>query len=155
MAQRFLSREGLQKLQNELQELKSKRVETSRIIETARHHGDLRENAEFHAAKEDQGRLETRIAQLESTIAEARILDEEDIDSDKILLGCTVVLKDLKKGRQVTYSIVDPEEMDIAQGKISVASPIAKGLLGHKVGEKVKVSIPAGDLEYQVEEISR
>ncbi|MFC1736608.1 transcription elongation factor GreA [Candidatus Hydrogenedentota bacterium] len=144
------------KLHEDLEHMKKvKRPAASKAIEKARALGDLKENAEYHAAKDAQGLLEAKIAQLEHRLATARILDGAEIDSDKIYLGATAVLRDQKSGREITYSVVTPEEADIKTGQISVESPVAKGLLGLAVGEIATIKVPAGELKYEVVSISR
>ena len=156
MSEVYLSREGYQKLQDELQELKEKERPTVRqSLQRAREFGDLSENAEYSAAKERLMFLEHRIGKLEETLSRARLLENEDIPDDKVYIGATVELLDLKKKRELTYTLVAPEEADFDNGKISTASPIGKGLLGHAEGEKVDIEVPAGKLSYKIVTISR
>ena len=138
-----------------------KRVKNTRTrdisnqIAEARDKGDLSENAEYDAAKDAQGMLEMKIAGLESKVASARILDETNIDTSKVSILSTVKIKNKKNGAEMTYSIVPEEEADLKTGKISMKSPIAAGLLGKVQGDTVKVTVPAGELEFEVIEITR
>ncbi|HMU70595.1 MAG TPA: transcription elongation factor GreA [Chitinophagales bacterium] len=151
----YLSKEGMDNLKAEIQELKTKgRAEMARQIKEAREKGDLSENAEYDAAKEAQGLLEMRIAKLEELLANARILDESKIDTSKVSVFTTVKLQDIKFKREIKYTLVSEKEADVKSGKISVTSPIGKGLLGKKVGEVVKITVPAGVLEFKILEIS-
>lgn len=156
MSEVYLSREGYQKLQDELQNLKGKeRPNVREALQRAREFGDLSENAEYSAAKERLLFLERRISKLEETLSRARLLENENIPSDKVYIGATVDLTDLKSGRKLKYTLVAPEEADFERGKISTVSPIGKGLLGHAEGEEVDIQVPAGLLRYKVEKISR
>lgn len=155
MADIYLTREGYQKLVEELQNLKTtKRRQFSKAIGEARAHGDISENAEYDAAKEAQGLNEKKIAELEQKLSSARILDD-NIPSSEVLIGARVRLKDLETGDELEYILVSEEEADYEQGKISVSSPIGKGLLNHKVEEVVEIKIPVGLLKYQILQISR
>ena len=152
----YVTKEGLKKLQDELNELKTHgRRDISNQIAEARDKGDLSENAEYDAAKDAQGMLEMKIAGLESKVASARILDETNIDTSKVSILSTVKIKNKKNGAEMTYSIVPEEEADLKTGKISMKSPIAAGLLGKVQGDRVKVTVPAGELEFEVIEITR
>jgi transcription elongation factor GreA len=156
MSEVYLSREGYQKLQDELQNLKGKERPTVRqALQRAREYGDLSENAEYSAAKERLLFLEQRISKLEETLSRARLLENEKIPSDKVYIGATVDLTDLKSGRKLKYTLVAPEEADFERGKISTVSPIGKGLLGHAEGEEVNIQVPAGLLHYKIDKISR
>jgi transcription elongation factor GreA len=156
MSEVYLSREGYQKLQGELLELKgTERPAARHELQRAREFGDLSENAEYTAAKERIMFLEQRIAKLEETLSRAHLLENEDIPSDKVYIGATVELLDLKKKKGFTYTLVAPEEADFAQGKISTVSPIGQGLLGHGEGEEVEIDVPAGKLEYRIVKITR
>jgi len=151
-----LSREGYEKLRKELEHLKTvRRRELSKAIGKAREHGDISENAEYDAAKEAQGLNEKKVAELEEKLGRARLVDYRDIPKDKVLLGATVDLKDLDSGETLQYTLVSQVEADFAQGKISVSSPIAQGLLGHKKNETVEVKTPAAILKYKILKISR
>lgn len=152
----YLTREGHEKLIKELEFLKRvKRREISKALGEARAHGDISENAEYDAAKEAQALNEKRITELEENLSRAKILDDEDIPKDEVLIGATVKLKDLGSGEELQYTFVSEVEADISQGKISIASPVGKGLLGHKENETVEIKIPAGILRYKILKISR
>ena len=151
-----ITRLGYEKLKKELARLK--RVERPKIlkdIERARAYGDISENAEYEAAKHSQGLLEARIRDLESKVARARIVEDDEIGTDTVLLGAVVRLKDLERGKELTYVIVSDAEADFKSGRISVSSPVGKGLLGARVGHTVEIDVPAGKLKYQVLDISR
>ena len=152
----YLSHEGYEKLRAELDRLKTvKRRELSKAIGEARAHGDISENAEYDAAKEAQGMNEKRIVELEGKLVRAKILEEEGIPTDEVLIGATVKLKDLETGEELEYTIVAEEEADYSKNKISVTSPVGSGLLNHREEEIVKIVIPAGTLRYKVLKISR
>ncbi|GAB2702571.1 transcription elongation factor GreA [Mucilaginibacter koreensis] len=152
----YYTKEGLEKLKEELQQLKTTgRANIAKAIAEARDKGDLSENAEYDAAKEAQGLHETKIAKLEETLANARILDESKMDTSKVLALSIVKIKNIKNGATMTYQLVSESEADLKAGKISVSSPIAKGLLGKKVGEKTEIQVPAGKMEFEILEISR
>ncbi|HEX8021937.1 MULTISPECIES: transcription elongation factor GreA [unclassified Mucilaginibacter] len=152
----YYTKEGLEKLKEELQRLKTTgRSDISKAIAEARDKGDLSENAEYDAAKEAQGLHEAKIAQMQETLANARLLDESKIDTSKVLALSVVKIKNLKNGATMSYQLVSESEADLKTGKISVASPIAKGLLGKKVGEKTEITVPAGKIEFEILEISR
>ncbi|MBN98938.1 MAG: transcription elongation factor GreA [Gemmatimonadetes bacterium] len=156
MSEVYLSREGYQKLRDELQELKNtERPAVRQSLQRAREFGDLSENAEYNAAKERLMFLEQRIGKLEETLSRTRLLENEDIPADKVYIGATVELLDLKNSKELTYTLVAPEEADFEHGKISTVSPIGKGLLGHAEGEEVEIKVPAGILNYKVVKISR
>jgi transcription elongation factor GreA len=149
-----MTEESLQKLKNDLHEFKfTKRPLVSQKVASAREHGDLKENAEYHVAREELSFLETKIQQLEDRISRARILDHKDLPDDKVYILKTVVLKDLKFNEKLEYTLVSPAEADFASNKISVTSPIGKSLLGKAVGEQVEVQAPAGILKYKILEI--
>ncbi len=152
----YLTRERLVELEQELHDLRIKgRTEIAQKIAEARSHGDLSENAEYDAAKEEQQHLELRIAKLEQTLSRARIIESKELPNDKIYILSKVTLKDLKTNEEVHYLLVSPEEADFEQNKISVTSPIGRGLLGKVKGDVLKVVAPAGTLEYKILEISR
>jgi transcription elongation factor GreA len=152
----FFTREGYEKLLQELHEIKTKgRAEAAKAIAEAREKGDLSENAEYDAAKEAQGLLELKISKLETTIANARILDESGLDLSKVLVLSTVKLQNTKTKQQMTYTLVSAKEANLKEGKISVDSPIGKGLLGKSKGDKVTIQAPAGSMEFAILEISR
>jgi transcription elongation factor GreA len=152
----YYTKEGIQKLNDELEQLvKVERPSISKQIAEARDKGDLSENAEYHAAKEAQGMLELKIAKLQEVIHNARILDESKLDNSKVLLFSIVKIKNLKNDALMCYSIVPEQEADLKKQKISVTSPIAKGLLGKKVGETVDIKVPAGVIPFEIVEITR
>lgn len=150
----YYTKEGLDKLKNELAELKSKgRADIARQIAEARDKGDLSENAEYDAAKDAQGHLEAKIAQLEDLVGNARLLDETNIDISKVSILSKVTIKNKKNGASVSYMLVSEEEADLKKGKISTMSPIGKGLLGKKVGDVATIKTPAGEMEFEIVEI--
>jgi len=152
----YYTREGLDRLKEELQQLKtSGRAAIAKAIAEARDKGDLSENAEYDAAKEAQGHHETKIAKTEELLANARLLDESKLDASKVLALSTVKIKNTKNGVTMSYQLVSESEADLKSGKISVTSPIAKGLLGKKVGETTEIQVPAGKMEFEILEISR
>jgi len=151
----YLTKEALEKLRTELQRMKSiDRPAASRAIAEAREKGDLKENAEYDAAKESQGLLEAKIQRLESDLANVRILEEGNIDTSKVSILTKVTVTNLGNKKQYTYHLVSEKEADLKQGKISVSSPIGKGLLGKQVGEVADVIVPAGKLQFIVESIT-
>ncbi len=153
---KYFTKEGLQKLKDELEHLKSvKRPSISQQIAEAREKGDLAENAEYDAAKNAQAMLELKISKLEETLSNARVIDESQIDSKKIAILAKVKLKNTKTNSTMTYTIVPENEADIKAGKISVNSPISKGLLGKKPGDIAEIKVPAGMLTLEVINISR
>lgn len=153
---KYYNEEGLQKLKDELQRMISvDRPEASKAIAEARDKGDLSENAEYDAAKEAQGLLEMKISKLEDTIRNARIIDESKLDMSKVYILSIVTIKNLKNNKSMKYSIVPESEADLKKGKISVNSPIAKGLLGKSVGDVAEIQVPAGKLNFEIMEISR
>jgi len=152
----YLTKAGYQKLAEELEYLKTKkRREISKAIESARAHGDISENADYDAAKDAQGYNEKRIAELETKLAGARIIEDENITADEALIGATVKIKDLETDEEFEYMLVSEAEADYSQGKISVTSPVGSGLLNHKENEIVEITIPAGILKYKILKISR
>lgn len=156
MAISYLTEEGLQKLKNELEHLTIvERPSISRQIAEARDKGDLSENAEYDAAKEAQGLLEARIKKLEDVIANSRIIDESKIDTSKVQILNKVKIKNLKNNSVMEYTLVSEQEANLKEGKISVSTPIAKGLMGKKIGDKVEVTVPSGKMEFEIVEISR
>ena len=151
----YYTEEGLQRLKDELSDLKTRgRKDIARQIAEARDKGDLSENAEYDAAKDAQGLLELKIKKLETTVGNARILTEDQVDISKVSVLSTVKIKNMKNGASMKYTLVSEEEADLKTGKISVKSPIGSGLLGKKVGEVAKIHAPAGEIEFQVLEIS-
>jgi transcription elongation factor GreA len=156
MTKAILTRQGFEKLRKDLETLKTvKRVEVARQLETARAHGDLRENSEYDTAKEAKAQLESRIRALEEKLATAKVVDVTDAPTDKIYFGTKVDLKNKKTGDAVTFHFVADDEADISKGKVSINSPIGKALLGHAKGETVDVRVPAGIIPYQILKISR
>ena len=155
MAVNYYTKDGLDKLKTELNELKTKgRADMAKQIAEARDKGDLSENAEYDAAKEAQGLLELKISKLEKVVGDARIIDESSIDTSKVSILSTVKIKNKKNNMEVTYQLVAEEEADLKSGKISVQSPIGKGLLGKKKGEKATIKVPAGDMEFEILDIT-
>lgn len=151
----YLTKEALEKLRSELQKLKSiDRPAASRAIAEAREKGDLKENAEYDAAKEAQGLLEAKIQRFESDLANVRILEEGNIDTSKVSVLTKVTVTNLANKKQSTYHLVSEKEADLKLGKISVSSPIGKGLLGKQVGEVADVTVPAGKLQFRIENIT-
>ena len=151
----YLTKDALEHLKAELQKLKTvERPAASRAIAEAREKGDLRENAEYDAAKESQGLLEAKIQRLEGELANARVLDEENIDTSKVSILTRVTLTNLNSKKQVTYHLVSEKEADLKAGKISVTSPIGKGLLGRHIGDVAEVQAPAGVLKFKIENIT-
>ncbi|NQT22595.1 MAG: transcription elongation factor GreA [Candidatus Omnitrophica bacterium] len=152
----YLSREAYEKLQKDLKQLKTvKRRQLSKEIETARGYGDISENAEYDAAKEAQGLNEKKVAELEEKLSRSQILEDADMPKDEALLGATVTLKDMGSGEKIEYMLVSDLEADFAKGKISVSSPVGKGLLGHKKNEIVEINVPVGVLKYKIVKITR
>ena len=151
----YVTKETFEKMREELQGLKSiDRPAASRAIAEAREKGDLKENAEYDAAKEGQGLLEAKIAHLESVVAMARVLDENNIDTSKVSILTKVTLTNLKTKKKVTYQLVSENEADLKAGKISISSPIGQGILGLAVGDIADVEAPAGLIKFKIEEIS-
>jgi len=153
---KYFTPEGLQKLKDELNELiQVQRPLVVQAIAEARDKGDLSENAEYDAAKEAQGLLEAKIAELQSLIFNARILDESKMDTSKVLLYSTVTIRNLKTKSNMKYTIVPEKEANLRESKISINSPIGQGLLGKKVGEIAEINVPAGKMSFEIMEISR
>ena len=152
----YYTPDGLKKLKDELNHLKDvERPKASNAIAEARDKGDLSENAEYDAAKEAQGMLEMRISKLEQTLSNARIIDESQLDSSKVLVLSNVKIKNKSNGMMMDYTIVADGEANLAEGKISVNSPIGQGLLGKSVGDIAKISVPTGIINFEIIEISR
>jgi len=152
----YYTEEGLKKLQDELHRMRTvERPHLSQQIADARDKGDLSENAEYHAAKEDQGLLEARIAKLEEVVASARVIDVSQVDTSKVFIHTTVRVKHTGTGAEKSFTLVAETESDIKTGKISVGSPIGKGLLGKAVGEVAEIVTPAGSTRFEIVEISR
>ena len=155
MAVTYMTEDGLKKLKEEILQLET--VERPRIIAAiaeAREKGDLSENAEYDAAKEAQGELETKIAQLKARLADARVLDASEIKTDEVQILTKVRVRQRNTGAERIFHLVTEGEANLAEGKISVLTPIAKGLMGHKVGEIAQIKVPAGVLEFEILEIS-
>ncbi len=151
----FLSREGYNKMQEELQYLKStKRREVTEALSVARAHGDLKENAEYDAAKEAKAHLETRVMQLEDRLSRAQILDTANVPKDKAFLGATVEVHNLKVKETFTYKLVAEDEADFDEGRIAVSSPIGKGILGKALNEEFEIRVPAGVIKMKILKIS-
>jgi transcription elongation factor GreA len=152
----YFTEEGLKKLKDEIHFLKTKeRANITRQIAEARDKGDLSENAEYDAAREAQGLLEARIAKLEDTLANARLVDTSQVDTSKVSILTKVKIKNLKNSQIVQYTLVTQSEANLKEGKISIDSPIGKGLMGKRVGDKVDITVPAGTIPFQVVEISK
>ena len=148
--------EGLQKLKDELDHLENvERPRVSQEIADARDKGDLSENAEYHAAKEEQSLLEFKIAKLKQVVATARVIDESQLDNSKILIHSVVKIKNTVNGMEMTYTLVADSETDVRGGKISVNSPIGKGLLGKKEGDIAEIQVPNGTMKFEILKISR
>ena len=141
---------GYAVLSEELSRLKAERPKISQEIGIAREHGDLRENAEYHAAKDKQGMQEARIAELEDKLSRAEVIDPSKLGGDRIKFGARVEIEDVDSGKVVEYRIVGTDESDIAKGKISVTSPVAKALINREVGDEVQVRAPGGTRTYEV-----
>ena len=152
----YYTAEGLKKLKEELNYLRDvERPKASQDIAEARDKGDLSENAEYDAAKEAQGLLEMRISKMEDTLANARLIDESQLDNSKVLVLSTVKLKNQKNGMEMKYTLVAESEADLKSGKISVNSPIGKGLLGKEVGDVAEITVPNGTIKFDILEITR
>ena len=153
---KYFTEEGLKKLRDEIEFLSTiERPKISQQIGEARDKGDLSENAEYDAAKEAQGLLELKISKLQQSLQNGRIIDESKMDSSKVYLLSTVTIKNTKNNSTMKYILVPEEEADLKKGKISVESPISKGLLGKKVGETADITVPAGTLTFEIIEITR
>jgi len=152
----YYTEEGLEKLKADLDQLKSvERPNVASQIAEARDKGDLSENAEYDAAKEAQGLLEAKIAKMEAELSKARILDESQIDTSKVLIMSKVTIKNSANGAKMTYTIVPESEADLKTKKISISSPIARGLLGKEVGDKVEIKVPNGLMKFEIVDVSR
>ncbi|MCB9799419.1 MAG: transcription elongation factor GreA [Candidatus Omnitrophica bacterium] len=156
MGRNILTPQGFEKLKEELNFLQTKkRREVADMLEKARAHGDLRENAEYDAAKEAKKQLEARIAMLQERIAGAEIVNPDDLPSDKAYLGTTLEIENIETGDQLKYTLVTEDETDFNAGKISVTSPIGKGLLGKGLDEVVEINVPAGQIKLKIKKITR
>ena len=151
----FLSRKGYEELRNELDRLKKIKRELSEEIGRAAAMGDLSENYEYTSAKEKQAETLRRIVEVETKLKSARLIEEAGIPADKVYIGATVALKDVDSDDAMSYTLVDSAEADPMNGKISVHTPVAQALLGHKVGDVVEISTPGGQLKYKITDISR
>lgn len=155
MEYNYLTKEGFDRLMNELEDLRTRgRSEAARAIAEARDKGDLAENAEYHAAKDEQGMLEMKISDLERTLSNARVLDQSQLDTSHVVLFAKVTIKNVKTNSKLTYQLVSETEADLKAKKISVGSPMGQGLLGKAVGEIALVDTPAGLMEFEVLDIS-
>jgi len=153
---KYYTKEGLDKLKEDLNKLKSiERPLISQQIAEARDKGDLSENAEYDAAKNAQSMLELKISKLEELVSNAKIIDESKLDNSKVLILSKIKIRNLKNKAIIAYTIVPESEADLKSGKLSVTSPIAKGLLGKKVGDKVEIIVPAGTLTFEIIEVTR
>jgi transcription elongation factor GreA len=152
----YLTKAGFVKLQTQLESLKTtERQKIAKAIGEARAQGDISENAEYDAAKEAQAHNEARISELESKLTNVRLIENENIPSDKVFIGAVVSLRDLENDEDLEYMLVSPEEASYEENKISVFSPIGKALLGHKAGETLEIKVPAGTLKYKIKKIKR
>ncbi|MDZ4838502.1 MAG: transcription elongation factor GreA [Bacteroidota bacterium] len=151
----YFTKDGLDKQNEELRILKTKgRSDIAKQIQEAREKGDLSENAEYDAAKDAQGMLEAKIATLENTLANARVLSESSITTDKVMILSSVTVTNLSTKKQVKYKLVSENEANLKEGKISIKSPIAQALVGHAIGDEVEAHVPAGSLKFRIENIS-
>ncbi|MBI5190453.1 MAG: transcription elongation factor GreA [Nitrospirae bacterium] len=149
-----MTKKGYIKLQDELDRLrKEARPANIRAIAEARGHGDLSENAEYHAAKEEQGHIEGRIQEIQGKLALANVIDTSKLSNEKVVFGATVTLLDMDSEEEKRYTLVGTDEADLKDGKISTISPVGKALLGHKVGDTVTVRVPAGTVDYEIQDI--
>ena len=150
-----MTKKGFVKLQEELERLrKVDRPQNIRDIEEARGHGDLSENAEYHAAKERQGFIEGRMQELQGKLAHSQVIDTSKLSNEKVVFGATVVLLDQDSEEEKKYTLVGTDEADLKEGKISVISPVGKALISHRVGDVVSIRVPAGTVDYEVLDIS-
>jgi transcription elongation factor GreA len=150
-----MTREGYERLKEELANLKKvERTKNIKDIEEARAHGDLSENAEYHAAKERQSFIEGKILEIQGKIAHAQIIDTSKLSGEKVVFGATVKLRDIDSEEIKIYTLLGAEETDVKNGKISVQSPVGKSLIGHTIGDTVNIKTPAKDIEYEILEIS-
>ena len=154
MEYNYLTKEGFDRLMNELEDLRTRgRSEAARAIAEARDKGDLAENAEYHAAKDEQGMLEMKISDLERTLSNARVLDQSQLDTSHVVLFAKVTIKNVKTNSKLTYQLVSETEADLKAKKISVGSPMGQGLLGKAVGDIALVDTPAGLMEFEILDI--
>ena len=156
MAEVYLTRAGFEKLRDELERLKTvERRRIAKAIGEARLQGDISENAEYDAAKDAQAHCEARISEMETKLSQVRIIENENISSDKVYIGAVVTLKDLESKEKLTYMMVAPEEANYEENKISIFSPIGKGLMGQEPGKSIEIKVPAGVLKYKILKIER
>jgi len=149
-----MTKKGHQMLHDELERLRTvERPKNVKDIEEARGHGDLSENAEYHAAKERQGFIEGRIQEIQGKLANAQVIDTSNLSNEKVVFGATVLLLDMETEEEKRYTLVGTDESDLKEGKISVISPVGKALIGHRVGDVVSIRVPAGTVDYEVLEI--
>ena len=147
----YMSKEGLEKLKEDLKYLKFvKRKEVARAISDAREKGDLSENAEYHAAKEEQGHIEAKISEMETKLANARVMDDRQMDTSKANILSTIEVMNIKMNKKMTFTLVSEAEANLKENKLSVSSPIGKVLLGKSVGDRVKASTPGGEMEFEL-----
>jgi transcription elongation factor GreA len=151
----YLTRAGYEKLMKELDQLKSEKIKISKAIGEARLQGDISENAEYDAAKEAQAHNAARMGEVELKLAKVRIIEDENIPGDKIYMGAIVTLKDLKTEEELQYMLVSPEEASYEENKLSIFSPVGKGLMGKAADQEVEIKVPAGILKYKVLKIER
>jgi transcription elongation factor GreA len=144
---------GYEKLRDELRELKAERPRLADVILAARELGDLSENAEYHAAKEKQGFLEARIRDLEAKLGQSEVIDPSKLKGDRVVFGATVELADLESGERSRYTIVGEDEADVKQGRLSITSPVARGLVNHSIGEEVRIKAPGGIRSYEIVDV--
>lgn len=154
MEKLYISRDGLEKLKRELAEMNDRRMKVASAIEHARSLGDLKENAEYHSAKEEQGMLHAKIKDVEDKIARAQLLEDQAIDTSKAYTGASVRVLNKKTKKEITYMLVSPVEADMASGKISTESPVGKAILGKSPGDEAVAKVPAGDLTLKILDIS-
>ncbi len=151
----YLTRAGYQKLHDDLETLQKEKRRISKAIGEARLQWDISENAEYDAAKDAQAHNAARIADLEAKLAKVRIIEDHDIPADKVFIGAIVTLKDLATGENLEYMLVSPEEASYEENKLSIHSPVGKGLIGHREGEELDIKVPAGVLKYKILKIER
>ncbi len=151
----YMTREGMEKLHEDLKYLKTvKRKEVARAIAEAREKGDLSENAEYHAAKEEQGHIEAKISEMETKVANARIMDESRMDASKANILSTVEVLNVKMNKKMSFTLVSEAEANLKESKLSITSPIGKAILGHVIGDKVKALTPGGEIEFELLKIT-
>jgi transcription elongation factor GreA len=151
----YVTRDGLDGMKAKLVEMNEERMKIADKIEEARELGDLKENAEYHAAKEAQAMLHAHLRDLEDKIARSKVLEDQDIDLTKAYVGAIVQVRNKKTGKEITYTLVSPVEADMASGKISTQSPVGKAILGGSIGDVVTATVPAGDINLEILTISR